>query len=74
MLHQIKEPQFYKYFLKLIFYVKQSNISKVVYYRNEILFFGFYRCVNSGESLTNWIKPGGLYVEFVSDSPEFTHR
>ena len=23
------------------------------YYRNEILFFGFYRCVNSGESLTN---------------------
>ena len=23
------------------------------HYRNEILFFGFYRCVNSGESLTN---------------------
>ena len=44
-------------------------------YRNKILFFGFYRCVNSGESLTNLMKPGGgLYVEFVSDSPEFTHR
>ena len=44
------------------------------YYRNEILFFVFYRCVNSGESLTNWIKHEGLYVKFVSDSPEFTHR
>ena len=43
------------------------------YYRNEILFFGFYQCVDSGESLTNWIKPRGLYVKFVSDSPEFTY-
>ena len=24
-----------------------------LHYRNEILFFGFYRYVNSGESLTN---------------------
>ena len=43
--------------------------SKVGIIRNEILFFGFYRCVNSGESLTNWIKPEGLYVKYVSDSP-----
>ena len=39
-----------------------------------ILFCGFYRCVNWGESLTNCVKPEGLYVKFVSDSPEFTHR
>ena len=32
-----------------------------------------YQCVNSGKSLTNWIKPKGLYVKFVSDSPKFTH-
>ena len=31
VVHQIKAPQFYKYFLKLIFYVKQSNISEVVF-------------------------------------------
>ena len=40
-------------------------------YRNEFYFCGFYRCVNSGEPLTNWVKPQGLYVKFVSDSPEF---
>ena len=28
-----------------------------LYYRNEFYFCGFYRCVNSGESLTNWVKP-----------------
>ena len=28
-------------------------------YRNEIYFWGFYRCVNSGESLINWIKLEG---------------
>ena len=28
----------------------------------------------SGESLTNWVKPKGLYVKFMSDSPEFKHR
>ena len=43
-------------------------------YRSEVYFCGFYRCVNSGESLTNGVKPESLYVEFVSDSPEFTHR
>ena len=37
-------------------------------------FCGFYRCVNSGESLTNWLKHEGLYVKFVSDLPEFTYR
>ena len=51
-----------------------STLENWMYYRNEILFFGFYQCVNSGESLTNWIKPRGLYVEFVNDSQEFTHR
>ena len=35
---------------------------------------GFYRCVNSGKSLTNWVKPEELYVKFVSDSLEFTNR
>ena len=42
------------------------------YYRNVFYFCGFYQCVNAGESLTNWVKPKGLYVKFVSDSPEFT--
>ena len=30
-----------------------SLFAQRCYYRHEILFFGFYRCVNSGESLTN---------------------
>ena len=30
-------------------------------------FCGFYRCENSGETLTN-------FTQFVSYSPEFTHR
>ena len=33
-------------------------------YRNEF-FCGFYRCVISGESLTNWVEPKGLYVKCV---------
>ena len=48
--------------------------SKVGIIRNKIYFFGFYRCVNSGESLANLtISPSG-FIQFVSDSPEFTHR
>ena len=45
------------------------------HYRNEILFFGFYRCVNSGESLTNWIKPGewfaGVYTSIKTKKLNF---
>ena len=38
----------------LVFLVKlRLRIPKVGIIRNEIYFFGFYRCVNSGESLTN---------------------
>ena len=33
-----------------------------LYYRNELYFCGFYRCVNSSESFTNWVKPEGLWV------------
>ena len=44
----------------------------LLHYRNEFYFCGFYQCVNSGESLTNLVKPKasvkGLYVKFVSDS------
>ena len=36
--------------------------------------FIFYWCVSSGESPTNWVKPEGLYIKFMSDSPEFAHR
>ena len=32
---------------------QQAGFGQGFLYRNEILFFGFYRCVNSGESLTN---------------------
>ena len=39
----------------------------------SVYFCGFYR-VNSSESLTNCVKPKGLYVKFVNDSPEFAHR
>ena len=42
--------------------------------RNEFYFCGFYRCVNSDESPTNLVKPEGLYIKFLSDSPEFSHR
>ena len=28
-------------------------------------FLGVYRCLNGGESLTNWLKPDGLYVKFL---------
>ena len=40
----------------------------------NFLFGGFYRCLDAGESLTNWINPQGFYVKFVRDSPAFTHR
>ena len=36
-------------------------------YRNELYFFGFYRCLNSSKSLTNWVKPKVLYVKFYSN-------
>ena len=50
----------------------QCKLEPVFYYRNELYFCGFYRCVNSGESLTNRVKPKGLYVKSVSDSQECT--
>ena len=31
-------------------------------YRNAFYFCGFHRCVNTRESLTNWVKSGVLYV------------
>ena len=34
----------------------------------------FYQSVNVGELLTNWIKPEGIYVKFVSGLSVFTHR
>ena len=34
-----------------------------MYYRNEFYFHGFYRCVNSGESPTKWVKSESLYVK-----------
>ena len=37
------------------------------------VFLGNYLCINSGNSLTNWIKSEGLYVKFVSELPEFIH-
>ena len=33
------------------------------------LLLGNYLCMNSGSSLTNWIKSEGLYVKFVSELP-----
>ena len=44
--------------------VKETKVWSRWYmdYRNEFYFCGFYRCVNSGESLTIWVKPKGLYV------------
>ena len=38
------------------------------------IFVDFYRRINAGESLTNLIKPKGLNVKLVSESPVFTHR
>ena len=40
------------------------------------MIYGFYRCVNAGESLKKLnIKPEeGLYVELLSDYPAYTHR
>ena len=72
-------------------YVRNENSSfnvlaviEGVYYRNAFYFCVFYQFVNSGESLTNLVKPKGLYVKFVSDkglyvkfvsdSQRFTHR
>ena len=43
-------------------------------YRNVFYLCGFYQCVNSGESLTNWVKHSGLYVRFARDSPKLTHE
>ena len=34
-------------------------------FRKEFYFYGFYRCVNASKSLTNSIKPEGVYVKFV---------
>ena len=41
---------------------KKKRGENPVYYMNEFYFCGFYRCVNFGESLINWVKPEGLYV------------
>ena len=46
----------------------------LIHYRNDFYICGVYGCVNSGESLSNWVKQEGLYVKFVNDSPEFTRR
>ena len=57
-----KNIQEYSRILKNTFYVDhikikmKENVTEIFliyHYRNEILFFGFYRYVNSGESLTN---------------------
>ena len=40
----------------------------------NIIFVDFIDVYYSGESLTKWLKPKGLYVKFVNDSLEFTHR
>ena len=48
--------------------------SKVGIIRNEISFFGFYRCVNSGESLTNLTESPLGFFQFVSDSLGFSHQ
>ena len=62
-------------------YVRNENsffivlaVIEGVCYRNAFYFCVFYQFVNSGESLTNLVKPKGLYVKFVSDSQRFTHR
>ena len=52
------EWKFYP-FIKLFFVASQFFFN-----RNEFYFCGFYRCVNSGETLTNWVKPEGFYVKF----------
>ena len=44
------------------------------YYRNEILFFGFKSMCKLRLITHKLNKAQRLYVEFVSDSPEFTHR
>ena len=62
-----------KYLLSLTYVIFFRNFHSLLYYRNEFYFCGFYRCVNSGESLINLVKPKGLYVKFVSYSLEFTY-
>ena len=45
------------------------------YYRNELHFCGFYRCVNAGESLTKIVKfmrDSLAFTQFVCDSLAFT--
>ena len=52
MLHQIKAPQFYKCFLKLIFKVKQSNILMC----KSVFYISFQTLKTVGTSLKSFEK------------------
>ena len=71
---QISKISYYTHIFDVIY-----NLDEIV--RNEFYFCGFYWCVNTGKSLTNWIKPedGFIqpkegFIQFVSDSSAFTHQ
>ena len=59
------------FFLWLLFFFSVTLC--IYYYRIKHCFLGNYLCINSGSSLTNWIKSEGFYVKFVSELPEFIH-
>ena len=43
-------------------------------YRDEFHFYWSYRCVSAGESPVNYIKYGGLHVQFVSLHIDKIHK
>ena len=86
-MHTLNKLSYYYGIVIFVFFIDvwtpaSLNVNKIhknkihLYYRNEFYFCGFYWCVNSVESLTNWVKPKGFFgfTQFVSDLPEFTHR
>ena len=59
------------FFLWLLFFFLLHYVYIII--GLNTVFLGNYLCINSGSSLTNWIKSEGFYVKFVSELPEFIH-
>ena len=53
---------------------KKVLMTKLELEGTNYIFCGFYRCVISGESLTNLIYSSSGFIQFVSNLPELTHQ
>ena len=54
----------YEGWAKSTYYLNKEIVIKSIYYRIEIYICGFYRCVNSGDSLKAEWSPKGFMLSF----------